>query len=230
MALEQLTLDDLTWSQMVLAIRRRIPAASNGEWTLHAPVDPGVTLLELYAYLLEQRVFWLDQTPDALTHATLSLMGEAARASRPAATVMRLPPRDFLTVAEATELRLARSAPPLVFSTDDEVVLLPVHQSGDRGRMDYLVGLYVEGRDRAIDMRLQRRVCLLPSDGSDAEFMIVLWLTADPPGGAAGGFFSLLLELDVPEAVPPEWSAEAVEDVPPPEMERRAKEWTAKNT
>lgn len=216
MALEQLTLDDLTWSQMVLAIRRRIPAASNGEWTLHAAVDPGVTLLELYAYLLEQRVFWLDQTPDALVHATLSLMGEAARASRPAATVMRLPPREFETVAASTGLRLARSAPPLVFSTDEEVVLLPVYESGDRGREEYLVGLYIDGRDRAIDLRLKRHVCLLPADGSDAEFMIVLWLTAEPPGGAGGGFFSLLLELDVPDGIPAEWSSEAVEDVPPP--------------
>ncbi|HEY1403490.1 MAG TPA: hypothetical protein VGB05_05145, partial [Pyrinomonadaceae bacterium] len=108
MALEQLKLDDLTWTQMVTAIRRRIPAASDGLWTLHAPVDPGVTLLELYAYLLEQRLYWLDQTPDALVHAALSLMGERARAARPSATVMRLPPDNFKTLAPPTRLRLAR--------------------------------------------------------------------------------------------------------------------------
>ena len=41
MALDPIKLDDLTWNEMVVAIRRRIPAASGGQWTLHAPVDPG---------------------------------------------------------------------------------------------------------------------------------------------------------------------------------------------
>lgn len=216
MALEQLTLDDLTWSQMVTAIRRRIPAASDGRWTLHSPVDPGVTLLELYAYLLEQRVFWLDQTPDALVHAALALMGERARASRPAATVLRFAPREFGLVPAGTEMRLARSVPPLVFSTEAETVLLPVHQSSERGREEYLVGLYTGGADRALDLRHGRRVCLLPADGSAAEFCVVLWLTSDPTAAATGKPFSLLLELDVPAGVPSEWSAEAVADVRPP--------------
>ena len=43
MALASLTLDDFTWDDLVAATRRRIPAASGGTWTLHAPVDPGVT-------------------------------------------------------------------------------------------------------------------------------------------------------------------------------------------
>lgn len=217
MALEQLKLDDLTWSQMVTAIRRRIPAASDGNWTLHAPVDPGVTLLELYAYLLEQRVFWLDQTPDALVHAALSLMGERAHASRPAATVLRLPPRDFEKLDAGGELRRAQqSSAPQVFSTDEELLLLPVQQAGERGREEYLVGLSVAGRDRTLDLRQGRRVCLLPADGSAAEFVVTLPLTKEPPSASAGEPFSLLFELDVPASVPAEWSAEAVADVPAP--------------
>ena len=83
-------LDDLTWADMMAAIRRRIPAESDGTWTLHAPVDPGVTLLELFAYLLEQRLYWLDQVPDALVIAILRLLGlEPPRPARPAATVLR---------------------------------------------------------------------------------------------------------------------------------------------
>ena len=66
MTLQSLQLDDLNWRTMVDAIRGRIAAASDEAWTLHAAVDPGVTLLELFAYLLEQRVYWLDQVPDAL--------------------------------------------------------------------------------------------------------------------------------------------------------------------
>src|SRR5437762_533823 len=68
-------LDDLTWDALMEATRRRIPAESGGLWTLHAPGDPGVTLLELFAYLLEQRLYWLDQVPDALVVAVLGLLG-----------------------------------------------------------------------------------------------------------------------------------------------------------
>ncbi|URM88812.1 hypothetical protein LUW75_00900 [Streptomyces sp. MRC013] len=73
-------LDDLTWADMTAAVRRRVPAESDGLWTLHAPVDPGVTLLELFAYLLEQRLYWLDQVPDALVTAVLRLLGLDPRA------------------------------------------------------------------------------------------------------------------------------------------------------
>ena len=84
-------LDDLTWADMMAAIRRRIPAESDGAWTLHAPADPGITLLELFAYLLEQRLYWLDQVPDELVVAVLRLLGlEPPRPAVAAATVLRL--------------------------------------------------------------------------------------------------------------------------------------------
>ena len=75
MTLAPLQLDDLTWDDMVAAIRRRIPAESAGNWTLHAPADPGITLLELFAFLAEQRLYWLDQVPDAFVVAVLGLLG-----------------------------------------------------------------------------------------------------------------------------------------------------------
>ncbi|HEY1403045.1 MAG TPA: baseplate J/gp47 family protein, partial [Pyrinomonadaceae bacterium] len=83
-------------------------------------------------------------------------------------------------------------------------------------REEYAVGLYVDGRDRALDLRHGRRVCLLPADGSAGEFRIILSLTSAPAGGASGKFFSLLVELDTPASIAPEWSHEAVADVPPP--------------
>ena len=68
-------LDDLTWDNMVAAIRRRIPAESAGNWTLHARADPGITLLELFAWLAEQRLLSLDQVPDGFVVAVLKLLG-----------------------------------------------------------------------------------------------------------------------------------------------------------
>jgi hypothetical protein len=216
MPLEQIKLDNLTWAEMVTGIRRRIPAASAGEWTLHAPVDPGVTLLELFAYLLEQRVYWLDQIPDSLVHAALALMGEKVRAATPASTVLRFSPLAFEKLNALTEMRLARSVPPLVFSTDDEVLLLPCDEFAP-GR--YRVGLFTGGSDRTLDLTHGRPICLLPAAGKETDVKIILWLRQELPNPAAdvfGAFFSLLFDLVAPEKIRPQWSSSAVANVPPP--------------
>src|SRR6266852_721834 len=91
MTLAPVRLDDLTWDQMVEAIRRRIPAESSGNWTLHAPVDPGITFLDLFAFLAEQRLYWLDQVPDAFVVAVLGLLGlKGPKPAVPAATVLQI--------------------------------------------------------------------------------------------------------------------------------------------
>ena len=171
MSLEQIRLDNLTWAEMVTAIRRRIPSASAGDWTLHAPVDPGVTLLELFAFLLEQRVFWMDQVPDSLVHAALSLMGESVRTATAASTVMRVSPRSFEKLDALTQVRLTRSVPPLIFSTDDELLLLPSHEV--EPNKDSL-GLSIGKDDRTLDLLHERRMCLVPVGAATGDVKIVL--------------------------------------------------------
>jgi hypothetical protein len=126
MAISPVTLDDLTWTDLTAAARQRIPAASNGRWTLHAPVDPGVTLVELHAWLLEQRLYWMDQTPDALTRGALTLLGEAAREAVCATTVLHFPTNKTVRLAAGAAAQLRDSDPPLIFTTQTAVTLLPV--------------------------------------------------------------------------------------------------------
>ena len=52
-----------------------IPAASGGRWTLHGPVDPGVTLLERFAWELEQRLYSAEQVTPEMVRASLRLLG-----------------------------------------------------------------------------------------------------------------------------------------------------------
>lgn len=213
MAIEPLLLDDLEWQGMVDSIRRRIPAASGGNWTLHAPVDPGVTLLELYAALLEQRVFQLDQTPDALMRAALALLGETPRPTAVATTVMELTGTPFQQVEDGTELRLSARTPRLVFTTgrprapEDparRLTLLPLER----------LELAINGQDRTQDLLHGRLVRLFPADGKPAEARIVLWLrqTIPPPPVAP---FGLLVEIDAPSRIRPSWDPEAVDARPP---------------
>ncbi|MET8180679.1 baseplate J/gp47 family protein [Streptomyces sp. NPDC005336] len=202
-------LDDLTWADMMAAIRRRIPAESEGTWTLHAPADPGVTLLELFAYLLEQRLYWLDQVPDALVVAVLRLLGlEPPRPARPAATVLRVAARQAGTAVPVVPAGTALTRDPtgqVVFTLDDDVAVLPLAEGGE--------ATVWTDRDRTADLRARRGIALLASDGAPAQVRFTLPLTGAHP---APGPLSLLVELDAPAASAPSWLPGAVADVPPP--------------
>jgi hypothetical protein len=192
-------LDDLTWADMMAAIRRRIPAESDGTWTLHAPVDPGITLLELFAYLLEQRLYWLDQVPDELVVAILNLLGLAPpRGAQTATTVLRLdaglPDPAVPVVIPARTVFSRDPSGRIRFTTEDEVTVFPV--DGD-------VTVFTD-RDRTAELRARQGVPLLGSDGGPASARFTLPLTGDRP---APGRLSLLVELDTD--VPPSWSPRA---------------------
>ncbi|HEV7669580.1 MAG TPA: hypothetical protein VGS22_13735 [Thermoanaerobaculia bacterium] len=206
MALEPPRLDDLDWQGMVDAIRRRIPAASSGGWTLHAPVDPGVTLLELYAALLEQRVYQLDQTPESLLRAELRLLGEEPRPTAVAATALAFDAARFDLVPGGTEMRLAARTPRLVFTTGHALTRLPIER----------LTLSIGGRDRTEDLRQGRLVRLFPADGGAAEARIVLWLTDEIPAlPRKAAKLGLLFELDAPARLLPSWEPGAAAAPPP---------------
>jgi len=201
-------LDDLTWADMMAAIRRRIPAESDGTWTLHAPVDPGITLLELFAYLLEQRLYWLDQAPDELVVAILRLLGlETPRAAVSATTVLQLTAKwdtPVPVVPKDTVLTRDPSA-TIRFTLVDDVTVFPL-------KSDETVTVTTD-RDRTADLLARRGVPLLASDGSAASVSFTLPFDGDH---LAPGPLSLLFELDTD--VPPSWSPRAVDFADPADV------------
>lgn len=66
-------LDDLTFDDLVTQARARIPALAP-DWTDHNPGDPGITLVELLAWLTEMLLYGVEQIPDAHTVAFLRLL------------------------------------------------------------------------------------------------------------------------------------------------------------
>ncbi len=198
-------LDDLTWADLMSAVTRRIPAESDGTWTLHAPVDPGITLLELFAYLLEQRLYWLDQAPDELVVAILKLLGlDPPRPAQAAATVLALATDEKApTVVPAGTVFARDPAAAIRFTLDDDVTAFPV--SGE-------VTVFTD-RDRTADLLARRGVPLLGGGGAAASARFTLPLTGAHP---ASGWLSLLVELDSP--VPPSWSSAPVAVRPPADL------------
>lgn len=68
-------LDDRSYSDLVEEVRALIPVYAP-EWTNHNPSDPGVTLVELFAYLTEMMLYRLDRVTDANVLAFLRLLNE----------------------------------------------------------------------------------------------------------------------------------------------------------
>lgn len=217
MTLTPLRLDDLSWADLVDAVRSRIPAESSGRWTLHAPVDPGMTLLDLQAYLLEQQVYRLDQIPDAVVHAVLRLLGVPGPAPATAAvTVLQIVPQ-----TPGTRLRIREGASfsrepgrGRDFCLDRDLDVLPVRVAG------LSVREATGDRDRTADLAAGRPVPLAGSHGRPARVRIRLSVSGD--GFPDGGTLSLLLALEQPAGpwtgsrTADGWAEGAVPDVPPP--------------
>lgn len=68
-------LDDRTFSHLMAELRTLIPRHAPG-WTDHNPSDPGITLLELLAWLSEMTLYRLNRIPPQHVLKFLTLIGE----------------------------------------------------------------------------------------------------------------------------------------------------------
>lgn len=212
MPLDSLQLDDLDWRTLVDSIRRRIAAASSGEWTLHSPVDPGVTLLELYAWLVEQRIFWLDQVPDSLVRASMHLLGARDEGTVAARTVLRVlrsaAPLGWLP--RRARFELEDSDPPLVFTTLGKAVILDVLMTGD-GNPVVEVSPQTGVKARAISRG--NALPLFATAGVAGEVRIDFGLRS-PPTSDGHARFHALIDLETAPCIAPQWHPADVRQAP----------------
>lgn len=210
MALDPVILDDLDWKGMVESIRRRIPAASDGAWTLHSPTDPGITLLELFAWQLEQRLYRMDQVSESLNLALLAILGIRPRRTRCATTVMQLQSDQALPVPRGAQFTLNGSTPPTTYSTRS--ALMPLRLKA--GAPNQGLRLWIGERERTTDFAAGRVLRLFPADGGPASARIELTLDAAPH--PANAWLGLWFKLRTAASIPPQWSADAAAGVPQP--------------
>jgi len=209
--LPELSLDTLTYAELVQLGLRRIPALSQKAWTDHNAHDPGITLLELYAYLLEQRIYWLDQISPALERALLRLLGTAPQRARAARTVITATRRrrDHVELEAGVKMDAGTELSPLTFTLDESIAVV----SYERVRLS---GTALE---RSVGPKPGRVVSLFPHHGGYAELAVDFTLRS--PWHPEENPVGLLFELLTPARVLPQWHPEA-EDAPPPvELEVR---------
>jgi predicted phage baseplate assembly protein len=92
MPLEAPNLDTRTADQLYEELRRRIPRYTP-EWTDFNESDPGIALLQLFAWLSEQLFFELNRVPDRSYIKFLQLLGLERRPARPARADLEFTPR-----------------------------------------------------------------------------------------------------------------------------------------
>ena len=76
-------LDDITYEQMMQRIISRIPAMTD-EWTDFNSHDPGITVLQMYAWLTDMLNYYMNATGDIHVKKYLKLLGiEPERSAQP---------------------------------------------------------------------------------------------------------------------------------------------------
>jgi len=206
----EFTVDNATFRSLVDQALRRIPTASRGLWTLHAPVDPGVTLVELFAWLLEQRSFWADQVTAPLVRAVMARFGDRIKTARPAGVALTFAPSAHVEVPRRTLLRIPETN--IDFTTHHGLLALELepYATPPANPMIKVAGDLDASAEE--DLRTGRPFEILSMLGgpTTVAFGIVL---ATPPPATATAPVSILFDLD--SSVAPEWSPEAVRAEPP---------------
>jgi predicted phage baseplate assembly protein len=121
-------LDDRGFQDLVDEAKRLVQLR-NPQWTDHNVADPGVTLIETFAYMTDQLIYRLNRVPDLHYVKFLELLGE--RMIPPGAATTRL--EFLLSIAQEMDLVLPKGtlvstprttpAPPVTFSTMHDLTI-----------------------------------------------------------------------------------------------------------
>lgn len=177
MPLRTPVLDDRSYAQLRDELIARIPVYAP-EWTDHHPSDPGITLLELFAFLGENLLFRFNQLPDATKMAFLDLLHIPLRSAVPATGQVRFETKNTDGVLIPATSRLLAGEVP--FQTGRELTAWPLSAiAAIRETTD------AESLDRDTREYLNRTVnAIKANDGPTSAYRTTLGAAAPlQPGG-----------------------------------------------
>lgn len=127
MPLPDIQLDDRRFEDLVAELRRRIPAYTP-EWTDHNDSDPGIALIQLFAWLEDILLWRLNRIPDKAFVKFLELVDIKLEPPHPAETELtfKLSSKDLpfpVAIDQGTRVSLANASdgPPVIFETSDNL-------------------------------------------------------------------------------------------------------------
>ena len=132
MTLPQVNLDDRRFQELVNEARQRISQACP-EWTEHNVSDPGITLIEQFAWIADMLLYRLNRIPDKLHVALLDLLDIRLHGPTSARTELRFrlaapPERPLEIPAGTTEVGTLRTAAEesVVFQVSEGYTIEPL--------------------------------------------------------------------------------------------------------
>ncbi len=129
--LEPPNLDDRVWQDLVDEAKALIPRY-NPEWTDHNATDLGITLMELFAWLVEGMIYRLNRVPEKNFIEFLNLLGITRDPASPATTYLtyrmaNIAPSLLVPKGNQAATQQTDQDPAIVFETDEDVQLLPIN-------------------------------------------------------------------------------------------------------
>ena len=130
MSLPAPNLDNRRFQDLVDEAKRLIPRFCP-EWTDHNVSDPGIALVELFAWMTESLLYRVNQVPEKNYIKFLEMLGvrlEPPRAARaPVTFYLSGPQSGEITIPQGTEAATIRTetAPAIVFTTEADLTIRP---------------------------------------------------------------------------------------------------------
>jgi hypothetical protein len=118
-------LDDRSYLQLRDELIRRIPVYTP-EWTDHNASDPGITLIELFAFLGENLLYRFNQIPDATRLAFLRLLQIPLRPAAPARSLVTMARADTDPGALLVPAGTSLAAGSILFQSLSDVQTWPL--------------------------------------------------------------------------------------------------------
>lgn len=135
MPIKMSNLDDRKFQDIVDQAKRLINQYCP-EWTDHNVSDPGVALIELFAWMSELLLYRVNQVPDRMYIKFLETVGLNLRPPRPAATdvtfYLSAPQETDVLIPSGTEVATVRTenSPSIIFTTAKDLVIRPPQVMG----------------------------------------------------------------------------------------------------
>jgi predicted phage baseplate assembly protein len=130
MALAAPKLDDRVFQDIVDEAKKRIPHYCK-EWTDHNVSDPGVTLIELFAWMTDIVLYRMNQVPDLHYIKFMEMLGiklqEPVPASAPVSFYLSAPQETPIVIPSGTQVASTQTEtePSIVFTTDESFRVVP---------------------------------------------------------------------------------------------------------
>lgn len=166
-------LDDRSFDQLVRETLARVPVHTP-EWTNLNESDPGVTILELFAFLTENLLYRSNRIPEANRLKFLTMLGIALQPPSPGTGLITIsndkgPLAPPLAVPAGTEVRAGQ----VPFTTGVPMAVLPVSSA-----------VYYKQPQTALDLATQNRYKLLYQTFLESDTDILTFykpVSLDPP-------------------------------------------------